>query len=93
MRRQRLHLAALYDPRGEYSYGNGFNWRAIIALAIAVLPVIPGFVRAASTPGGQVADPGFLDSLYTYAWFVTFGLGFAIYYLIMRGHKARGYGR
>ena len=23
------------------------------------------------TPGGQVADPGVFDHLYTYAWFVT----------------------
>jgi NCS1 family nucleobase:cation symporter-1 len=89
LRRQRLDLEALFDPRGEYAYDNGFNWRAIIALAIAVLPVIPGFVRAASTPGGQVADPGFLDALYTYAWFVTFGLGFFIYYLVMpSGYKS-----
>ena len=84
LRRQRLDLEALFDPRGEYAYGSGFNWRAIIALAVAILPVIPGFLRAASTPGGQVSNPGFLDSLYTYAWFVTFGLGFGVYYLIMR---------
>ena len=36
---------------------------------------VPGFLRAATTPGGQVADPTLLDALYTYAWFVTFGLG------------------
>jgi len=88
LRRQRLDLEALFDPRGEYAYGSGFNWRAIIALGIAVLPVIPGFLRAASTPGGQVSNPGFLDSLYTYAWFVTFGLGFGVYYLVMsRRHR------
>jgi cytosine/uracil/thiamine/allantoin permease len=36
-------------------------------------------VRAALTPGGQVANPTFLDSLYVYAWFVTFGLSFVLY--------------
>jgi NCS1 family nucleobase:cation symporter-1 len=52
-----------------------------------VLPVIPGFVRAALTPGGQAASPTWLDSIYHYAWFVTFGLSFALYLLL---ENARG---
>ncbi len=67
----------------------GWNWRAIIALAIAVAPVVPGFIRAASTPGGQVGQPNFFDTLYTYAWFVTFGIGFVIYYLLMKSNISR----
>ena len=58
------------------------NYRAMAALAIAILPVIPGFLRAAVTPGGQVANPTFLDALYTYAWFVTFGLSVVVYYVL-----------
>jgi len=49
------------------------------------MPVLPGFVRAATTPGGQVADPTFFDALYTYAWFVTFALSAIIYLALMRG--------
>ena len=60
----------------------------IVALVLAILPVVPGFIRAATTPGGQVANPTFLDSLYTYAWFVTFGLSFALYLLIGRSGLA-----
>jgi len=41
-------------------------------------------VHAALTPGGQVANPTVLDSLYTYAWFVTFGLSFFLYLLQAR---------
>jgi len=81
VRRRRLDLAGLFDPAGPYAYTNGFNWRALAALGLAIAPVVPGFLRAAATPGGQVADPGWLDTLYTYAWFVTFALGFSIYYL------------
>jgi NCS1 family nucleobase:cation symporter-1 len=84
LRRQRLVVRDLFLLNGRYRYANGFNWRAIAALVIAVLPVLPGFLRAAATPGGQVADPGFLDTLYTYAWFVTFGLSFTLYLLLMR---------
>ena len=41
-------------------------------------------MRAATTPGGQVANPTFLDTLYTYAWFVTFGLSFVLYLVFSR---------
>jgi NCS1 family nucleobase:cation symporter-1 len=86
LRRQRLDLAALFDPKGRYSYGSGFNWRALVALFAAIAPVVPGFLRAATTPGGQVAQPNFFDTLYTYSWFVTFALGFVFYYLLMNNH-------
>ena len=90
LRRQRLSLVDLFREHGAYSYRDGVNWRAIATLALAVLPVIPGFVRAVSTPGGIVADPGVLDRLYSYAWFVTFALSFALYLLLMRGQRGGG---
>ena len=87
LRKQRLSLEGLFDPSGAYSYGSGYNWRAIVALIVAIAPVVPGFLRAATTPGGQVSDPSFFDHLYTYAWFVTFALGFGIYYVLMKVSK------
>lgn len=86
LRRQRLDLAGLFDPKGRYSYGSGFNWRAILALCASIAPVVPGFIRAATTPGGQVTNPNFFDTLYTYAWFVTFGIGFVLYFILMSNH-------
>jgi nucleobase:cation symporter-1, NCS1 family len=90
LRRQRLDLAELFRPGGRYSYTNGFNWRALIAFAVAVAPVVPGFLRAASTPNfsGRLPDPNLSDTLYTYAWFVTFGIGFFVYYVLMNGHQS-----
>jgi cytosine/uracil/thiamine/allantoin permease len=41
--------------------------------------VIPGFLNAATTEGGVVPDPGFLDELYRYGVFVAFGLAAAAY--------------
>ena len=35
-----------------------------------------------TTPGGIVAAPNLSDHLYTYAWFVTFGLSASIYLLL-----------
>lgn len=84
LRRQQLDADALFQLRGRYSYRNGFNLRAVAALVLAILPVVPGFLRAAVTPGGMVAAPTFFDQLYTYAWFVTFCLSFVWYLLLMR---------
>jgi nucleobase:cation symporter-1, NCS1 family len=44
LRRTRLDREGLYDPSGPYA---GVNKRAMIALALAVAPNIPGFLHAA----------------------------------------------
>ena len=85
LRKEQLSLPDLFRDNGMYSYNNGVNPKAMIALVVAVLPVVPGFIHAAMTPGGNVANPSLLDHLYQYAWFVTFGLSFVIYLALMRG--------
>jgi nucleobase:cation symporter-1, NCS1 family len=84
LRRRELSALDLFKLDGIYSYTGGVNYRAIAALVIAVIPVVPGFVRAATTPGGIVPNPTLLDSLYTYAWFVTFGLSFVLYLVLAK---------
>jgi NCS1 family nucleobase:cation symporter-1 len=88
LRRQRLDLHDLFQMEGRYTYTKGFNLRALVVLVVAIAPVVPGFLRAATTPNfsGQMPDANFFDTLYTYAWFVTFALGFGLYYLLMQGH-------
>jgi nucleobase:cation symporter-1, NCS1 family len=89
LRRCTLSVPDLFALTGKYSYERGVNSRAMVALVVAILPVVPGFIRAATTPGGQVADPSIVDALYTYAWFVTFGLSFAAYLALMSTTKRR----
>ena len=93
LRRRELSSVDLFRLDGRYTYSGGFNPRAVLALVIAVLPVVPGFVRAATTPGGQVANPTLLDLLYTYAWFVTFGLSFVLYLLFVGKGRPSGRSR
>ncbi len=91
LRRERLDLADLYsdDPRRQYWYSGGFNWRAIAAMIVAVVPVIPGFWKAATTPGGVVEDPNLLDRFYTYGFGFTFLVAAVLYFLLMRATAPR----
>ena len=79
LRGQRLSVTDLFRTHGRYRYIAGFNLRALLALGLAVAPVLPGFLNAISVPGGAVADPGTADLLYEYAWFVTFTISFVLY--------------
>jgi len=88
IRRQQLDVDDLFRLRGRYTYRNGVNPRAVAALILSIAPVVPGFIRAVSTPGGTVANPNIFDRLYSYAWFVTFALSFIIYWALMRGDRA-----
>ena len=79
IRKMELDLPDLYRP-GRYSFTGGFNPGALWALAVGVIPNVPGFF---GTIG--VLDPGpFWMQLYTYAWFVGFILSFVTYLLYLR---------
>jgi NCS1 family nucleobase:cation symporter-1 len=84
LRRTVLDVDDLYRPEGRYRFSGGYNVPALLAVLVAVLPVIPGFLNAATTEGGVVADPTFLDELYRYGIFVTFGLAAAVYFGLTR---------
>jgi NCS1 family nucleobase:cation symporter-1 len=78
LRRTHLDLEGLYRHQGPYTYRGGVNPVAIIAFALAVLPNIPGFLHAA---GALESVAPIWDTLYTYAWFLGFGLA-ALLYLV-----------
>src|SRR5919107_1231587 len=84
VRKRQLSLADLYKHDGMYAYSGGWNWKAIAAVFIGVLPVVPGFLKAATTPGfaGVFSNPTFIESLYNYGLFFTFGVA-AVAYLAL----------
>jgi NCS1 family nucleobase:cation symporter-1 len=82
-RRKHLDVPALYSSTGAYSYRGGTSWVAVIALLAGALPSLPGFLATIKViDGSQV--PAFLLGLYNYAWFVGFGLAFAVYLVLRR---------
>src|SRR5918994_1953302 len=84
LRRRRLDLADLYKMDGRYAYSSGWNWRAIVAVFIGVVPVLPGFLKTATTPGfeGVFQNPTFIEGLYNYGLFFTFFVAGAAYLLV-----------
>ncbi len=68
IRRKNLNLGDLYRTKGEYA---GWNWRAVTATLLGCF-----FAWI-----GLVFEP--LRILYDYAWFVGFGVAFAVHFGLM----------
>ncbi len=86
IRRTRLELDDLYRTDGVYSYRGGWNLVAMVALVAGILPSVPGFLGTVGAVSPAQVGP-FLMSLYSYAWFIGFGLALAVYWI---GMKVRG---
>lgn len=72
IRRRELKVDDLYLRDGIYEYAHGFNWRAIVSLALGAATALAGL----AAPRTRV--------LYDYSWFVGFAVSFAAYYAAMR---------
>ncbi len=86
-RRTQLNVAALYDAQGEYRYHGGFSLVALAALALGVLPSVPGFLVQVKWIDSPLV-PAALVGLYHYAWFVGFGIAFVIYVVLRKAFAA-----
>jgi NCS1 family nucleobase:cation symporter-1 len=86
IRKQQLATADLYKINGQYSFGNGCNYRAIIALLIGIIPNIPGFLTTIKVLAPD-SVPSWIAHLYNYAWFVGFFISGFAYLLLMRNYK------
>jgi len=80
-RRTALRLADLYRTDGAYLYAGGWNWRAVVALAIGVVLAVGGAYTAQGTQGPFPVDGiiAFLKPLYDYSWVVGLAAGFLAY--------------
>jgi NCS1 family nucleobase:cation symporter-1 len=86
LRKTEFDLEALYQARGKYFYSGGFNIIAVLALILGAAPNLPGFLHAAGVVGDGVV-PVFFDTLYTYAWFIGFGIAGTFYWLASKVMK------
>lgn len=89
IRKQQLDVTDLYNPGGRYSFGSGYNSRAILALLLGILPNIPGFLVTTKIITAY-AVPEWIAHLYHYAWFVGFFTSGILYIVFMRFYKTSG---
>jgi len=90
LRRQHLELDELYQHDGRYSYANGYNRYALLALLLGVAPNIPGFLATIHVIAAD-ALPAWITGIYSYAWFVGFFVSGIGYTLMMRSIKSIEY--
>jgi NCS1 family nucleobase:cation symporter-1 len=93
LRRTRLDLAGLYEKAGPYWYVNGFNPLALAALLLGISLCVPGWLATlgvvaldsnSDAPRGITTVPAAFGTLYSYAWFTSFGAAFVAYLALMR---------
>ena len=94
IRRTNLNLADLYRSSGLYRYARGWNWIAVVALAVGIVFAIGGSYTPTGTdgpfpPNGIIPllkDPiKFAD----YSWVVGLVVSFAVYGIITKLLKSR----
>lgn len=86
IRKQQLNIIELYQTKGLYTFSNGFNKAAIIALLIGIVPNIPGFLITVKVMAAD-SVPGWIGDLYNYAWFVGFFVSGILYFFMMRKER------
>lgn len=80
MRKKHLEVDELYRVNGIYRYSGGFSLGGLGALALAVLPNLPGFLGQI----GAAEVPEVFTAIYPQAWFTGFALAFGFYLLIRK---------
>jgi nucleobase:cation symporter-1, NCS1 family len=88
IRKQYLNMPELYQHNGQYSFGNGFNKNAIVALLCGILPNVPGFLTQIKVVAADVF-PGWVNHLYNYAWFVGFFISGFVYWILMQKFRVQ----
>lgn len=83
LRKCRVEVDDLYKLEGKYTYKNGYNPAAIIALVVGVLPNVPGFLLQIKAVPSETF-PAFFTGIYDFAWFIGLAIAGVCYLLLMK---------
>ncbi|MFN8297050.1 MAG: NCS1 family nucleobase:cation symporter-1 [Chitinophagales bacterium] len=86
IRKKELVVNELYNASGIYSFKNGINAAAIIALLVGIAPNVLGFLVTIKVID-TASVPNFFVQLYSFAWFVGFIISGLTYFILMRNKK------
>jgi NCS1 family nucleobase:cation symporter-1 len=81
VRKTELDVDDLFREDGQYSFSGGWNPVALITLALAVAPNIPGFLKQVNLISSV---PPIFTQIYSQAWFVGFFIALAVYTPLMK---------
>ncbi|CAK7224800.1 hypothetical protein SBRCBS47491_005676 [Sporothrix bragantina] len=80
VKNRHVDVPALYDPHGRYRYRGGVNWRALMALLLAIGPNMPGLIyTVGSTSGTHIKITDGAKHLYKFDWLFGFVVSIAVY--------------
>ncbi|WP_374435234.1 NCS1 family nucleobase:cation symporter-1 [Inhella sp.] len=80
VRKAQLKVDDLYRRGGAFEYSNGWNWKAVIAFALGVLPCLPGYL-AVSGVIAKDSIPPLLLGLFDFGWFFSLAVAGLVYFL------------
>jgi NCS1 family nucleobase:cation symporter-1 len=83
IRRRVLYVEDLYLRDGRYEYSRGFNWCAVMALALGAGTALSGLLAGFILFRAFVVLPS-MRFLYDYSWFVGFAVSFVAYFAMMK---------
>ena len=85
VKRQNIDVPALYNPNGRYHFWHGINFRAFLALVIAVSPNLPGLGYSIGQPANPATETNPVhisqgaQHLYTFDWLFGFVTSIFVY--------------
>ncbi|KAG9249058.1 permease for cytosine/purines, uracil, thiamine, allantoin-domain-containing protein [Calycina marina] len=83
VKKQHMDVPAMYDPEGRYRYWYGVNWRAVLAMCLAVGPNLPGLGYSigsnADTGTSTISISAGAKNLYTFNWLYGFTVSIFVY--------------
>lgn len=88
IRKKQLIVDDLYAHKGTYTYEQGFNMKAIIAIILGILPNVPGFLLQVNLIGPNAVWP-WVSDIYNYAWFAGFLISGMVYYILMKSSEVQ----
>ncbi len=83
IRLTKIEVNDLYSLSGKYTYTNGYNINAIIAMLVGIIPNLPGFLVQINILPKNLF-PSLITDLYNYAWFIGLFLSAIVYFLLMK---------
>jgi NCS1 family nucleobase:cation symporter-1 len=84
IKRRRVDVPALYQPKGRYAYAYGTNWRAVVAMLCSIGPTLPSLVHNVNAS----INIGGAEYIADLVWYYGFFSAFIVYIVLSKAFPA-----